>query len=138
MCPQLSFRQKLRSGMSKLYSHCKSWTQHVRRAVCPILCGIGGMKISHSDGKLINGTGTNELPAIKRINKIGIGTNGAIGTMIIIGIGVPPELMMKGGLRGHHGHSRLIQRRRSTSARARLLSGTETSQRRPGEITVEN
>ena len=106
--------------------------------LCPILCGIGGMKTHRSDGKLINGTGTNELPAIQSINKIAIGTHGEFGTMIIIGIGGPPELMTKGGLRGHLGHSRLIQRRSSTSTRARLLIGTETSQRRPGEITVES
>ena len=64
MCPQLSVRQRLRSGMSNLYSHYRSWTQLVRRTVCPIVCGIGGMRIHRSDGKLISGAGMNELPAI--------------------------------------------------------------------------
>ena len=45
------------------HSHYRSWTHLVRRTVCPIVCGAGGMKIHHSDGKLINGAGMNELPA---------------------------------------------------------------------------
>ena len=82
----------------------------------------------------------NELPARQRINKIVIGTNGAVGIPAMTGIGGhpdPPELMMQGGPRGHHGHIRFLLNRKSTSTRARLLSGTEASQRRPGEITVE-
>ena len=96
--------------MSKLYSPYRSWTHLVRRAVCPIVCGIGGMRIHRSDGKLINGIGTTELSAIQSINKIVIGTNGAVGITVTSGSGGPPELMMKRGLRGHHGHSRLILR----------------------------
>ena len=79
--------------------------------------------------------------------QIVIGINGAAGNPamtadfpITTGIGGhpgPPELMMKGGLRGHHGHILHNMSRKSTSTRARLLSGTETSQRRSGEITVE-
>ena len=147
MCPQLSVCQRLRSGMSNLYSHSRSWTHLVWRTVCPIVCGIGGMKTHRNDGKLINGAGMIERPARQRINKIVIGINGAAGNLamtadfpITTGIGGhpgPPELMMKGGLRGHHGHILLNVSRKSTSTRARLLSGTETSQRRPDEITVE-
>ena len=48
----------------------------------------------------------------------------------------PPELMMKGGPCGHHGHIRFLLNRISTSSRARFLSWTEASQRRPGVITV--
>ena len=55
----------------------------------------------------------NELPARRRINKIVIGTNGAIGATIIIGLGGQPELMMKGGLRGHHGRISLTTGRKS-------------------------
>ena len=139
-CPQQSVRQRLRSGMSNLYSHYRSWTHLVRRTVCAIVCGTGGMKIHHSDGRLINGAGMNELPARQRINKIVIGINGAAGSPSITGIGGhpgPPELMMKGGPRSHHGHIRFFLNRKSTSTRARLLSGTETNHRRPGVITVE-
>ena len=146
-CPQLSVCQRLKSGMSNLYSHHRSWTHLVRRTVCPIVCGTGGMRIPRNDGKLINGVGMIELPARQRINKIVIGINGAAGNPamtadfpITTGIGGhpgPPELMMRGGLRGHHGHILLIMSRKSTSTRVRLLSGTETSQRRHGEITVE-
>ena len=77
---------------------------------------------------LINGVGTNELPARQKINKIVIETNGAAGIPAMTGIGGhpgPPDLMMNGGPRGHHGHVR----RKSTSTEARLLSGTETSQK---------
>ena len=113
----------------------------------PIVCGIGGMRIHRSDGKLINGVGMNELPARQGINKIVIRISGAAGNPAMIvgmpamtGIGGhlgPPEVMMKGGLRGHHGHILLRMNRKSTSTRARLLNGTEASQRRPGEIIVE-
>ena len=57
----------------------------------------------------------------------------------MIGIGGhpgPPEVMMKGGLRGHHGHILLGMCRKIASTRARLRSGTGVSQRRPGVITV--
>ena len=97
------------------------------------------MRIPRSDGKLINGAGMNELPARQRINKIVIGTNGAAGIPAMTGIGGhpgPPELMMKGGPRGHHGHIRFFLNRKSTSTRARLLSGTEATQGRRGVITV--
>ena len=73
------------------------------------------------------------------INKIVIGINGAAGNPpLTVGIpamtGIdghlgPPELMMKGGLRGHHGYIRFLLSQNSTSTRARLLSGTEISQR---------
>ena len=108
--------------------------------------GLVKMRIHRSDGKLINGAGKNELPAIRRINKIVIGINGAAGNPsmtvripALTGIGGhrgPPELMMKGGLRGHHGHNRFFLNRKSNSTRARLLSGTEASQRRLGVITA--
>ena len=104
------------------------------------------MKIHHSDDKLINGAGMNELPARQRINKIVIGINGAAGNPAITagipamtGIGGhpgPPELMMKGGPRGHHGHIQFLLNRKSISTKARFLSVTEASQRRPGEVTV--
>ena len=53
-----------------------------------------------------------------------IGTNGAAGgfpamTGIVGHLG-PPEVMKKGGLRGHHGHMRLRMKRNSTSTRAPL------------------
>ena len=76
------------------------------------------MKIHRSDGKLINGAGMNELPARQTINKIVIGINGAAGHP------GPPEVMMKGGPRGHRGHIRFFLNRKSISTRARLLSGT--------------
>ena len=106
--------------MSNFYSHYRSWTHIVRGTVCPIVCGTGGIKIHHSDGKLINGAGMNELPARQRINKIVIGINGAAGnpaacTPAMTGIGGhpdPPELMMKGGPRGHHGHIRFFLNRK--------------------------
>ena len=112
----------------------------------PIVCGTGGMKIHHSDGKFINGAGMNELPASQGINKIVIGINGAAGNPAMT-VGIPamtgigghpglPELMMKGGPRGHHGHFRFFLNRKSTSTKVHILSGTEASQRRPGEITV--
>ena len=78
------------------------------------------------------------------MNKIVIGINEAAGNPAMTagfptmtGIGGhpgPPELMMKGGPRGHHGHIQFLLNRKSTSTKARLLSGTGTSQRRPGEI----
>ena len=69
-------------------------------------------------------SGTNELPAIHRINKTVVGTNGADGGFPAMnGIGGhlgPPEVVKKGGLRGHHGHMRLGMKRNSTSTRAPL------------------
>ena len=74
------------------------------------------MRIHRSDGKLINGAGTNELPAILRINRNVIGTSGVAGMPAMIGIGGhrgPPVVMMKGGLRGHHGRVSLTLSRKS-------------------------
>ena len=63
-----------------------------------------------------------------------IGINGAagspamtVGIPAMSGIGGhpgPPEVMMKGGPRGHRGHIRFFLNRKSISTRARLLSGT--------------
>ena len=69
-----------------------------RRTVCPIVCGTGGMRINRSDGKIINVAGTNESPAILKINRTVIGTSGVAGMPAMTGIGGhlgPPELMMK-------------------------------------------
>ena len=62
--------------------------------------------------------------------KIVIGTNGAAGFPAMTGTGGhpgPPEVMMKGGLRGHHGRIRLILNRKSTSTRARLRVGRKSA-----------
>ena len=78
-CPQLSIRRRLRSGVSNLHSRYRSWTHLVRSTVCPIVCGISGMRIHRSDGKLIKGAGTTELPAVLRNNRTVIGTSGVAG-----------------------------------------------------------
>ena len=110
-----------------------------RRTVCPIVCGTSGMVMSCGDGKLINGAGMNQLPAVLTINKTVTGPSGVTGMPVMTGIGGhpgPPEVMMKGGPRGHHGHILLGMSRKSTSTRARLRRGTEVFQRRPGVTTA--
>ena len=95
--------------------------------------------MSWGDGKLINGAGTNQLPAVLTINRTLTGTSGVTGMPVMSGIGghpSPPEVMMKGGPRGHHGHILLGMSRKSTSTRACLRSGTEVFQRRPGVTTA--
>ena len=97
------------------------------------------MRIHRSDGKLINGAGTNESPSMPRVNRTVIGTSGVSGMPAMTGIGGhlgPPVVMMKCGLRGHHGHNLVRMIRKSTSTRARFQSGTEVSQRRPGVIAL--
>ena len=67
--------------------------------------------MSCGDGKLINGAGTNQLPAVLTINRTVTGTSGVTGMPVMTGIGGhPPEVMMKGGPRGHHGHILLRMR----------------------------
>ena len=73
-------------SIQPLRSRYRFRTHLVRRTTCPILCGIGGMRIHRSDGQLINGAGTKELPARQRINKIVIGTNGAAGIPAVTGL----------------------------------------------------
>ena len=72
--------------VSNLHSRYGSWTHHVWRTMCPIVCGIGGMKIHRSYGKSINGAGTNELPVRRRINRTVIRTSGVAGMPAMIGI----------------------------------------------------
>ena len=91
-------REQERIGVSNLPSRCSSWTHLTWRTVCPIVCGTGGMMMICGDGKLIDGVGTNQLPAVLRINRILTGTSGVAGMPAMTGIGGhlgPPEVMMK-------------------------------------------
>ena len=74
--------------------------------------------INCGDGKLTNGAGTNQLPAMLRINRTVIGTIGVNGMPVKAGIGGhprPPEVTMKVSPRGHHGRIPLKMGRKSTS-----------------------
>ena len=79
-----------------------------------------------------------ELPAIRRINRTVIGTSGVAGMSAMTGIGGhlgPPEVMMKGCLRGQHGHI-LLSMSRKKVLRQEPASGVGRSQKRPGLTTA--
>ena len=115
--------------------------KYIQKAMCLIICGIGGMMINNDSGYKFNpgtmvthGTSMGLWPPALDISRITVGISGIAG-MPMIGINGHLGLyvaMMMGGRRGHSG----MVNRRSTSTRARLQNGTEIILRKPGATVV--
>ena len=105
--------------------------KYIRKAMCLIICGIGGMMINNDSGYKFN-PGT---MVSMDINRTAAGINGIVG-MPMVGInghlGLLVALMMIGGRRGHNG----TMNQRNMLIKVHLQNGTELILRKPGATVV--
>ena len=114
-------------------------TPCIRKAMCPTICGIGGMMINNGSGckfnlgtALIHGTSVGLWPPALDITRITVLISGILGMPMI---GINGHLGLHVAMGGRRGHSGLVNRR-NTSTRARLQNGTEIILRKPGATVV--